>query len=648
MAIEYFETSHPVTGEYFVGRKDDLKFFQESFDDVVEGRRSNILFSLTGMNRIGKTSLILQICENFKKKQNPNVYLLYTSLGRFNCFGDFWRDVVLALFGTKNKAISYGTTIGQDIGELESIRKFFHSEVDLKKIYENDVVQNQEVEERLQEFLCVLHDEKKKLILIIDEFDLASEKIFKSYDLNWFRGLLDTLSINLSVITISRRTLQYIENCRGGSTFSGKFTSYPLYGFSNSEINLFLREVEKRIDKKLKKEQKKDIWHCCGRSPYYLAIKGNELLRAKAQNSVNTIDLKTIPVNFYDSFDRIIELLREENLYRSMLKMFIGPTFDLQQSEVDKLEHLGYCMVNDHLLKEQRKDYLDLFDPDKTNNYMSVSHSFEAYLYQKSIIELENIWPALTKTETLLRRVIEEEYKRRNPFNWIKEIKDFVNWKQNQDTNGKTPLDYCYDQFEALYNNAGKPQQDATGNSYLNVASIRLLRDIITGQDWNTFKKYFAGIEQKDLYGYLDELYEARNPYAHSNGKLLAPDTIEKVNQICVLLCNKIESILYPQTITTSTKPLLKLNDKSKQEPLENLYGALRYCAEKGVEIACIIRKSNDFNEANKKEIRIVQLSESEVDQMIKRFQEYENITDNHISVCYVSCSDSETSSNEN
>ena len=67
--MKLFNVNGYATGKFFIGREKEIEFFQKNFfGEVVQG--NSRLYSLTGMNRIGKTSLVKELCRRFLEENH--------------------------------------------------------------------------------------------------------------------------------------------------------------------------------------------------------------------------------------------------------------------------------------------------------------------------------------------------------------------------------------------------------------------------------------------------------------------------------------------------------------------------------------------------------------------------------------------------
>ena len=530
--MKLFNVNGHATGEFFIGRKKEIEFFQKNFfSEVVQG--NSRLYSLTGMNRIGKTSLIKELCARFSAEGHANVYLIDTSLDGKHGFWQYW---IFSILLPLTRQIKINQICEEFREEIKTCCDYFNNRETWKLLFSDDPIADLEAKDQLELLFQLLHYADKQTLIIIDEFDKAGQ-IFGTREENfgWFRGLLQQ-ELGISVITLSRRSIYYIEyNTFGGSTLHGIFTKRSLFGFSNSEIDEYFRRVEK-VCGTLSQTQKEEIYYYCGRSPQYLAIMADAIVNAE---SPNQIDVARISATFYDNFDAIIHLLKEEKLLTAMLQMFVGPKYNLKRSDIDKLVAMGYCMTKAALDAQfESKEYIDYFSSEDTGTYLTVSEYFVNYLSDVHQTELENIWPKLSHTERMLRKIIEIEYTTMYADSWKDSLKEIV--LKNGESDFHTNF---LQKHESRYLEASVEKQQMVGNSILNVISLSNLGYIIRSNWDDCFKKYFR-ISKKSFTDGIYIMYNARNPISHSNGDLLSDVEIANVEEICNEFISSIASVL--------------------------------------------------------------------------------------------------------
>lgn len=518
-----FDLHHPAAGAYFYGREQELDFFEKNlFGPAATG--SSRYYSLTGMNRIGKSSLLRELCRRFRQTDETGVTVLETSLEQAGGFWHYWISGVLKpLFSQPWFEAALEEMYPDDAAQMRDIRAYFLDKEHWAPLFDEDAVEDIVAKDYLGQLFPILYDAGRYIILVIDEFDKAG-KVFgrREENFGWFRGLLQANDRGLSVVTISRRSIRFIEqNCFGGSTFDGIFSKRGLFGYSNSELDAYFALLEQH-GLALGEAQRRAIWYYCGRSPYYLAIMAEALLQDGAAAP------QAVSAQFIDSFEAVISLLREESLLTPMLEMLVGPKYNLNQSDLQRLVAMGYCMNRAALYcrTNGEREYADYFDPDATGEYLTACGYFVDYLHEVGRNDAENIWPKLSFTERRLRKVIEGEYKAMYPGTWKQQL------KADAQENGATGMHENFlHKHETVYEKAGEEQQRAVGNTILNVVSIKLLGEIMQDK-WSVFQKYFT-CNAQDFAAKIDLLYQARNPISHSNGELLTPSDIAAVEDIC-------------------------------------------------------------------------------------------------------------------
>ncbi len=526
----FFDPNNPVTGSSFLGRTRELAFLRDTlFSNAVQGNSVNL--SITGMNRIGKTSLMKEACRRFREEDHPDVYLIESTLDGQSGFWRYWVGEVLRPL---LKQIGPGE-IDADCADLfEMCRAYFFDKEKLRALFQDDdLVADMEAKEQMDMLFFVLQRMQKHVILVIDEFDKASSVFgLREENFGWFRGLLQQ-NQNLSVVTLSRRSIYFIEqNSFGGSTLHGIFSKHGLFGFTNSEIQEFFDYVE--IERgPLTDKQKKSIWYSCGRSPYYLAIIGDILLNNEKVNIAEACNC------LCDSFDAVLRLLKEEGLLTAMLQMFVGPRFNLRQPEVERLMAMGYCMSKASLDTEYGiKEYIDLYVPERTGAYLTVCRRFEDYMAETFKGEIDDIWPKLTATQRHLKKLIEAKYKTLYGGNSENKLRQLLMTATRE---------IFLNEHEQLYMQAGARQKKEVGNSILNVVNFTGL-GIAMLCEWNSFKGCFSW--SKDQFKQnIQILQNARNPIAHGNGELLTPEQVEEVEDVCAQFITKIDKVLPPEPV---------------------------------------------------------------------------------------------------
>jgi len=496
-----FIVGSPATGKKFIGRKeylDTLAYFIKYQDKGC--------MSVCGLPRIGKTSIVRKILDKKSKK----IVSVFVNMSTMTSFFDLWNKIIVDLFNQLDKlGISFAFTENKENIEDSCRNKSFEA-----------------LREYLTDFFRELTKEEYKYIIAIDEFDYVRSGIFgDKYQcglyLNFLRDVFSQIpDIRLSLIVISRRDIASLEGrIADGSTFHGVFGDYiNVYGFNDNDYKKYLKILE-RNKVTLTSKICNDVEIYGGRSPYLLAQIGNYLCEnAGAQDDIKEFTRNQAIIKYYND---LINILKDENYYDTMIKIFIGPQYNLTPEEVKTLENMGYIHYDEN--KKKRR---------------SLSKDFTHYLHELMWLD-DNIviWPKMNELEKRLREIIEKVLVNKYGNNYENDIRQIYTAKYNNN--------FDYRKFINL-NKAdiyiSKLKTDFPGKTYkiLKVISIWEYKNLINYFWQDGMSDCFLKIEKDELFEKLDFLQRARGPLAHSNPEYLSSEEIHYAN----LYCDEILSIL--------------------------------------------------------------------------------------------------------
>lgn len=541
---ELFDYNNICVGKYFIGRSEEShKLRTDFFDEVALGRTRTI--SLMGMNRIGKSSLIQKEYDRFCATKSRDIYAVLTNLQGKSCFWDLW---VMGVFPELFPQIM------GDMEEIEATNKaaaniikdsmaYFENEETLQKLYADDLYTTAAARNKLAMLFASLFLAGKRVMLVWDEFDEAVNFFGptagqSSTNFSWLRTLLQNTRNPLSLLTVSRRSIYYIETSAcGGSTLSGIFTKLYLNGFKNSDLKVYFDYLE---EYNLTDLQKEEILYFCGRSPYHLAIMGRAILDGELAPGVSVAQLFTKHSrDFFDTYDRVINLLDEEKLLRAMLQLFVGPVYDLSLDHIEKLQAMGYIMVWDTLSAETSLEYADFFTGESDRRYLTVSDRFVDYLAEVKRKEVTGMSESLSAAERLVREMIITEYKDMHGEDWEAKLNDDIDSVSGVDGT----VDRFYKKFMEQYEAADPERRKALSQTKIQVVGMHIIRNLI-GLDFNRYRKYFPGKSWDTVASQFYYLKGARDPLAHSNQELLTDTQIEETNRAIVEIAADISKVL--------------------------------------------------------------------------------------------------------
>ena len=356
-----------------------------------------------------------------------------------------------------------------------------------------------------------------RVIICIDEFDSVA-RVFSassgdplSYFM-FFRTLMtNAREYGLSFIIVSRRSLASLESkADGGSTFDGAIETLPVRGFGDKELSEF-REYAAKHGLKLSDIEWNMVIEQSGRSPFMLSKTADMLLDAEQSTNIEVLLHEYEPTH-YPYFDLLLELMSENERkdLKSMIKLFVGPQYDLNANDINELKHAGYLW--------QEKDNAP---------FETISSRFQQYLVKKTRNTLDlDIWPLLTETEKLMRDFIETKLRGLFEDDWEKELMIEAEKQAAEKKN------FISTEKIEIYQ-AGK----AKVNRLIDTLSFLEYQKIIQ-KYYDSFKVNFGGIGFDKFRKYTEKLYQVRNPFAHSNGNLLSNLEVQEADLACKKLIN--------------------------------------------------------------------------------------------------------------
>jgi hypothetical protein len=543
---DIFNISEPSTGNFFIGRKKELAYLWENiFLNAFEGKKRHI--KITGMNRIGKTSLMANLTKKALQENNPKTFILSTSLEGYNRFWPYWINRIIypileSFERLKINLEEYDITLWQKFVE---IKEYFNNRNILNLLYIDDEVEFVIGKMKIEQLFSLFEQIGLNGIILMDEFDLAGNVFGKQKEnFAWLRYFAESKAISL--VTLSRRSVYYIEKGNfDGSILAGIFSPFVLHGFSNQNIDEFF-EILQLHNLDVTPKQKEQIVYYCGRSPYYLALMANAMNQSHfgSQTDISTIFSKISSV-IHESFDRVIRLLESDQLLLPMIQMFVGPAFDLRSDQIESLKGLGYCFEKSEISSKAGHEYFPYFESEKLGNFLTISDYFVDYLSDVKKVQVQMIFPLLNNTENWLRAIIIYEFKKNFGKKWEIELNNII--ETSNDSSVKERHDLFYQKGKEQFNRLNSLEKEGRIFIKLNVVSYFVLRDIFYSK-WNLFKKYFNS-NKKDLNDSIELMYNSRNPYAHNNKYLIGDRARDLTIKACKSLIEKIEKVAKPLNI---------------------------------------------------------------------------------------------------
>lgn len=473
-----------VGGERFIGRQKSLKVLENR---VVRPHESGNL-AVIGEPRIGKSSLVYKaIIERKAELVARKLLPIWLNLGTYDRSAIFLRSLV--------------TTCCDELEDLDwvtdkidrAFRRVLQDELSWSEGYG-----------RIQRFFQRVRQEGIRILFILDEFDHA-RFLFKD-DTSGFQGLRE-LSYRpewrVTFITTSRRSIRDIEiQTRAISTFDGIFHKHYLSMFDEVDLEEYFLRLAK-VNLSVTSSMKNRINFYCGGHPYLLEMLGYELVEVFREQQQVDVDFaaKRVEASFIDQYDRMLDLLKEDNNLTKLLQILFGPVVDIKQTEVDELVRYGFIKLTDQQV------------------YVAFSKHFQLYL---RLIEREvDLWSLWSQTEKALRQIITTKMVEKFGKNWI------------------AKLEKARPNLKEIFERARKAQLNEE-KSFGTRASQNLIdftypQDLfaIIFFDWkDTFQSIF-GYDKNYWQQCANLLAKIRNPLAHNRDHVLYEADVQKAAGYC-------------------------------------------------------------------------------------------------------------------
>ncbi|QTA80878.1 p-loop domain-containing protein [Desulfonema limicola] len=467
--------------------------------------------AIIGYPRIGKSSLAKQAV--IQKKEcllQENKIAIWIDFSGFSSREAFFKGLVRYSFeNLKRSGKSIDDEVEKQAAEVLGKQKVWD---DLK--YDIEI------------YFEVLRSKGYYTIFILDEFDEARNKFDNNPEA--FREMrhlgYDSEQYGIAFVTTSRRSIRDIEiQSKVSSTLDGIFGKEYLTAYNLQEIFEYYRLYED-IGINLSENQKKQIKYYCGGHPYLLASLGFEIVETFKEKKDFDIDIifRKILLHFFDYYEQLIALLREDKTFINLLKILFGPKIDINPPDIDELIIYG-------LIKKGEKYFI------------AFSEHFQNYLKYKEReenIEIDK-WRLISQAEKGLRQLILNVFKDNFGDSW----EEYYLNKYNNIPDKKKRLNEIFDMLKNAYQRDIEQYGSLALNlTLLDQTYIHQLFDYFILFSWDDL---FKTIFKKDK-SYWNEvkkyLEKVRNPMAHQKIEVLLESDIIKAEEYCKEILTIIEN----------------------------------------------------------------------------------------------------------
>jgi len=272
---EWFIAGRPVSGKFFYGRKNEI-------ETITAGFGNN--YAIIGIRRVGKTSLLIELEEDFKKKGIIPIRINVQSVLPFT-IENFLREWTLAVadgyaHASKNRQLLEKTKMfikGRWDGFLEYVKgvhvKSHRHVLELWFEYEHDSEKSQTrlVKDVIEYPEKLARETGKKVVIMLDEFQDV-QKLGTDFMKAFRSGIQETRNTSYIISGSAVGTMKHVLGSRK-SPFFGMFLLQELGPLDEESARKLLRRVND-FGVVLPKELEDEVIELTGCYPLYLQVMG--------------------------------------------------------------------------------------------------------------------------------------------------------------------------------------------------------------------------------------------------------------------------------------------------------------------------------------------------------------------------------------
>lgn len=506
MARDIFKVGPVVSGESFLGRKNEVKNLSET---IFEGVGA---ISLVGSTRIGKSSLVEKV---FSENANAtNRLCVKIVMGACEDAFAFWK--------------SFAYHIKDRLLEKDLWDRYFENKFSIIDTLEPSnshwytVFQN-----NFGSVLGKIKEKNYRIVLAIDEFDGVTGVFQKSaYHYQFLRSIFSEPQYATSGVLISRRRLNLIDSsCDNISSFHGVFNEISLRPFSNLDMEEFYLALKNYCDVEFTPNGKKAFVNFTGKMPYLCSMLGKLMFQENktsyAEGDVIKI-FKQCQPQIDRHYDDLIKRLKEDN----QLEFIYHLSLDNAISEIGEAEIKKFPENKRRKIENLLHMGILIFDEDDKRYYI-FSKDFMTY-FKYCQLDLP-VWETMTLAEKKLKKIFGTVFPRLNETHYNKFIERKV---QNDISKNYNELSFNWDEITSY---AADLSLHKNNPSILDVLTLSfIIKAIIKLWDRQNFYKFFGREEWKKK---LQLIKEIRNPIAHAHKEEVDPKLLETCLRYCEELC---------------------------------------------------------------------------------------------------------------
>ena len=373
-------------GDSFIGRQ---KLLSEMMRSWKESNGSGT-YSIIGLNRMGKTSLVHEFRDRVKKTDASAICII-VSLSD-NTLPNLIQLIMSMILRESDCLDDESKRLCQETCEIT---------FDI-----NPVLKEREVVLNYIELLNHFGEINQRFMLIIDEFDSA--KIVWKNKISYFEGIRDSVQYPGFFILVSRRPLEVIEmDSYGSSCFHNVFTELHVCAFDKgTDMEEYYHLLSTLYGIELKESERERIEEYSGFCPTILAGLGKRLASAsinhQTQPLVEDIFLEqSFRTNYIRHYSEFLKRMTNDGSWDDLVQIIMD--ISSIRIEPDSEDSFREATIN----KLCCRGYLR---QKSTKEYIVFSEDFSAWARNKLYHnEIQTIYSRIILAEVAIRELLKEK-----------------------------------------------------------------------------------------------------------------------------------------------------------------------------------------------------------------------------------------------
>lgn len=496
-----------VFGEKFIGREEALRQIRQR---VLGENYGNL--AIIGLPRIGKSSLAWQgIMQHRDELIATKSIPIFMEVGSCNNSSEFFTRLIELSFEELELNFDKSRCFPLAKKCLENLRTEFNTEL-------------------VQKYFRILKREKIKSIFILDEFDRV-RSFFAVADFQLLRELSYNPNTKICLVPTARKSIADIEAKDGAiSNLHGTFSTIHLSVFSETDQTVYWNHFHETFP--TDQNYQFIVSYLSGGHPWLMdVINSRVFLLGNEKSNIEAIIAK-MGLDLMETLDTILHTLGEERLLNDAIQIVIGPYFNVDKKNVERLLKYGFIRKVKFEYKKAVFHNMEVGPIFEGESYLCYSDYASLDLYRRyyAHVPYASEW---SETENLLRTLIKAVLNRKYGDAWHVGMEndfqqekpwpafDLAKWNRNI-SSLKSNKEDMIAKFPSL---EGGHDVEFTLTAQIFDIFIRPM------QKWfNTF--VFKG-NWRDWNNKFDYLTKLRNPIAHNNNSGSLEEEMRIASEYC-------------------------------------------------------------------------------------------------------------------